>query len=125
MGRCKINHEWTPSYTNGNNAGIGARVGFNFAELLDFFLGWTTLDICKDDIATIEKREEKGVVIPHRGTSLLDLSQGQVRRIFTRAAAALSVGFVAMRRLFFAPAEIEQVPDHTHARAPVEQNVAP
>lgn len=29
----------------------GLRVGFNFAELLDFLLGFTTVDILKDDVA--------------------------------------------------------------------------
>lgn len=37
---------------------VGTRVGVNLAEILDFVLGWTTLDICGDDIATIEKKEQ-------------------------------------------------------------------
>lgn len=37
--------------------GLGVRAGINLAEILDFILGWTTLDILGDDIATIEKRE--------------------------------------------------------------------
>ena len=36
--------------------GIGARAGVNLAEILDFILGWTTLDICKDDIQSLKRR---------------------------------------------------------------------
>ena len=38
--------------------GVGARAGINIAEIIDFILGWTTLDICGDDIATIEEKEQ-------------------------------------------------------------------
>ncbi len=31
-------------------AGLGVRVGFNPLELVDFVLGWTTLDLFKDDV---------------------------------------------------------------------------
>ena len=37
--------------------GIGARAGVNLAEILDFILGWTTLDICKDDIQSLKRRK--------------------------------------------------------------------
>jgi hypothetical protein len=30
----------------------GLRVGFNPAELLDFLLGWTSLDLFKDDVGS-------------------------------------------------------------------------
>jgi len=41
------------------NVGVGARADFNFAEVLDFVLGWTTLDICDDDVSEkIQKLEE-------------------------------------------------------------------
>lgn len=39
--------------------GIGARIGVNFAELVDFGLGIFTVDILEDDLATIEKREQE------------------------------------------------------------------
>ncbi len=37
-------------------AGIryGFRIGFNIGETLDFILGWTTIDILKDDIGIID-----------------------------------------------------------------------
>jgi len=38
--------------------GIGARVGVNFAELVDLGLGLFTIDILDDDLATIEKNEQ-------------------------------------------------------------------
>ncbi len=47
-------------------AGVGARVGFNAAEILDFILGWTTLDICKDDIAGLNNEELKLRVISQK-----------------------------------------------------------
>jgi hypothetical protein len=37
--------------------GIGVRAGVNLAEIVDFILGWTTLDICGDDIKTIERKD--------------------------------------------------------------------
>lgn len=40
-------------------AGLGARAGINIAEIMDFVLGWTTLDICGDDIATSEEKEQR------------------------------------------------------------------
>lgn len=36
--------------------GVGIRAGVNVAEILDFILGWTTLDICQDDIRWIEEK---------------------------------------------------------------------
>lgn len=33
----------------------GLRVGFNYGEFLDFILGFTTLDILKDDVQVVEK----------------------------------------------------------------------
>lgn len=39
--------------------GVGVRAGINFAELLDFLLGWSMLDICRDDVATRNKVEEE------------------------------------------------------------------
>lgn len=41
--------------------GVGVRAGVNVAEILDFILGWTTLDICGDDIAAEERREAKAL----------------------------------------------------------------
>ncbi|MEW6742717.1 MAG: hypothetical protein AB1486_08155 [Planctomycetota bacterium] len=32
------------------SAGLGARAGVNLGEFVDFILGWTTLDICSDDV---------------------------------------------------------------------------
>lgn len=37
--------------------GVGVRVGVNLAEIADCLLGWTALDICDDDLATIEAKE--------------------------------------------------------------------
>lgn len=37
---------------------LGLRVGFNPGELLDFIVGWTTLDLCHDDVAEKEALEE-------------------------------------------------------------------
>lgn len=37
---------------------VGVRAGLNLAEITDFVLGWTTLDICGDDIATIIQEEQ-------------------------------------------------------------------
>ena len=31
------------------------RIGFNVGELLDFIVGWTTLDICRDDLGELLK----------------------------------------------------------------------
>lgn len=42
-------------------AGVGARAGINVAEILDFILGWTTLDICGDDIGIMDKKERENV----------------------------------------------------------------
>ena len=41
-------------------AGVGGtlRLGFNPGELLDFLLGWTTLDFYGDDLAARKEREE-------------------------------------------------------------------
>lgn len=46
--------------------GLGARAGINFAEIVDFLLGWSTLDICGDDIAAIDKerRERRMETLP-------------------------------------------------------------
>lgn len=45
---------WTPTYFTQIEIAVGAlgtiRLGFNPGELLDFVLGWTTLDIFKDDL---------------------------------------------------------------------------
>ena len=38
--------------------GLGIRLGFNPAELLDFILGWTTLDIVNDDLEARKLKEE-------------------------------------------------------------------
>ncbi len=38
--------------------GVGARVGVNLAEILDFLLGWTTLDLCQDDVQSMNRRLE-------------------------------------------------------------------
>jgi hypothetical protein len=34
---------------------FGPRVGLNIFEIADFLLGWTTLDICNDDVASRRK----------------------------------------------------------------------
>jgi hypothetical protein len=39
--------------------GVGARAGVNLAEILDFVLGWTTLDICDDDLASYDKKVQE------------------------------------------------------------------
>jgi hypothetical protein len=41
--------------------GLGGtvRLGFNPGELLDFILGWTTIDIYSDDVASITRQKEK------------------------------------------------------------------
>ena len=48
-----------PSYYNQIEAVIGVgpslRLGFNPGELLDFILGWTTIDIYKDDLEQSKK----------------------------------------------------------------------
>ena len=36
----------------------GIRLGFNPGELLDFILGWTTLDIFGDDVVFVPRKEE-------------------------------------------------------------------
>ncbi len=41
---------------------VGARVGFNPGELLDFLLGWTTLDIYGDDVR--EQPESESLLKP-------------------------------------------------------------
>jgi hypothetical protein len=38
--------------------GVTVRLGFNPGELLDFLLGWTSLDIYGDDLAARREREE-------------------------------------------------------------------
>lgn len=38
--------------------GPGFRLGFNPGELLDFVLGWTTMDIFNDDVAALAKPKE-------------------------------------------------------------------
>lgn len=42
------------------------RLGFNPGELLDFILGWTTIDIYGDDIEEKKKKEEKSNQVSHR-----------------------------------------------------------
>ena len=37
---------------------VSVRVGVNAGELLDFILGWTTLDLFGDDIASVRPAEE-------------------------------------------------------------------
>jgi hypothetical protein len=39
--------------------GAGIRAGVNLAEIVDFVLGWTTLDICGDDVAVMDEREQR------------------------------------------------------------------
>ena len=39
--------------------GPAIRLGFNPIELLDFILGWTTIDIFNDDLERMKKKEEK------------------------------------------------------------------
>ncbi len=43
--------------------GVGGtlRLGFNPGELLDFLLGWTTLDILRDDLAARAERERRAL----------------------------------------------------------------
>ena len=48
-------HDTYPYYYFGQieiNGGVGLnfRFGFNVLEFIDFFLGWTTLDILGDDV---------------------------------------------------------------------------
>ena len=40
----------------------GIRLGFNPGELLDFILGWTTIDIFKDDIGAKAEREHEAAL---------------------------------------------------------------
>ena len=42
-------------------AGLGFRVGFNPGELVDFILGWATLDLFKDDVVKFEKTNIGGI----------------------------------------------------------------
>lgn len=39
--------------------GVGARAGINLMEIVDFILGWTTYDVCGDDAALQEAREQR------------------------------------------------------------------
>jgi len=43
------------------NLGIGLRAGLNFAELIDFLLGWTTVDILNDDVTADNETIEPSV----------------------------------------------------------------
>lgn len=42
----------------GASLGLGLRFGFNPGELLDFLLGWTTLDIYNDDLEWKKQKEK-------------------------------------------------------------------
>jgi predicted small secreted protein len=50
-------------------AGLGCtfRLGFNPGELLDFILGWTTIDIFKDDIGIEKKSNQSSEATPKLG----------------------------------------------------------
>ena len=45
----------------GFSAGVGAHVGFSPGELLDFLLGWTTLDIAGDDVSDQEEGDSRQI----------------------------------------------------------------
>jgi hypothetical protein len=51
---------WTQIEVIGD-VGVGCRLGFNPGELLDFILGWTTIDIFDDDL---ERKERKSNQVP-------------------------------------------------------------
>ncbi|MCX7009267.1 MAG: hypothetical protein NTY53_18815, partial [Kiritimatiellaeota bacterium] len=42
--------------------GLVFRLGFNVGELLDFILGWTTIDIFGDDLESRESREPRKII---------------------------------------------------------------
>jgi hypothetical protein len=50
--------------------GAGVRAGFNPAELVDFILGWTTLDICKDDRS--DRNRQEPIQPKESGTATID-----------------------------------------------------
>ena len=62
------NNVWNPSYYTDIECVAGflllIRIGFNPGELLDFLLGWTTLDIYDDDIGKRTKELEEKFVQP-------------------------------------------------------------
>lgn len=39
---------------------VGLRIGFNIGELLDFILGWTTIDIYGDDFQSRKRTKDEG-----------------------------------------------------------------
>jgi len=55
-----VQPKYNPSYFTQIEvvAGLGGtiRLGFNPGELLDFILGWVTIDIFNDDLEKFEKR---------------------------------------------------------------------
>lgn len=66
-------------------AGLGLRVGFNLGELLDFVLGWTTIDIFGDDLEA--KRPKTGIEPKTHGDHLKpDSIDGELRMLLDRQA---------------------------------------
>jgi len=60
--RCRFEEgEWYNAWQVEATLGLGAgvRAGVNLAEIFDFILGWTGLDICEDDISKIRKDERE------------------------------------------------------------------
>ncbi len=57
---------------------IGGRVGVNVGEMLDFFLGWTTLDICEDDDATIRRNKRLESNMPQGANNIPERSTGKL-----------------------------------------------
>lgn len=59
-----------PYYYTGLDAvlglGLSFRLGFNPGELLDFILGWTTIDIFKDDIGIDKKPNQSSEATPEK-----------------------------------------------------------
>ena len=73
---CRVPNTYSPCYFT-NIEVVGGflwtfRLGFNPGELLDFILGWTTLDIFKDDIETKKKVEQSVAGYPPQGVGSPD-----------------------------------------------------
>jgi hypothetical protein len=49
--------------------GVTARFGFNLGELLDFILGWATIDIYSDDLEQRKQKEESNQAIQSKKCS--------------------------------------------------------
>jgi hypothetical protein len=66
-------------------AGLGytVRLGFNPGELLDFLLGWTTIDILRDDVGVAPTQDQQRAALPPAQALDEAIQEGNVARVGT------------------------------------------